>query len=437
MQIRSLIIFSLAFSSLISQEYTLDNLCQKGIENNPKIKSFIHKTSASKSYYDQSIDRYKPQLSIDGQLAHQQYTLEYTTGEQEFEGLSHQYQFSLKQPVYRATLLSSITDAKERIMLAKLFEEDEKAKLITQILQNTFELIRLKKTIQILTQKENILKKAYKYIKKSYTLKLASKVEEYQSLSMLKKSQSDLVVADQMYKNTLFNLKMLTKIDDVEKYIEKLNFNINAVKKTFNKINIRALKSQYHYNTRLELERQTVRISEVQIDLRAKERYPNIDAVISYGDSGGTLDATVRQDDTRAMLTLNFPIYQGGYVSDRVEEARYLKLSAEDFAEDMETNIKISLEKKIQDISSGIESINAESIAVQASKKYFEAAIASYRNGLGSLTDAYLAEADYYDNRLSLVNSESSVFSSLAEVYYYSGKADFQQVKELQKRYFK
>ena len=173
------------------------------------------------------------------------------------------------------------------------------------------------------------------------------------------------------------------------------------------------------------------------MELRGAERYPNIDAVISYGDTKGTLDATVRQDDTRAMLTLNFPLYQGGYVSDRVEEARYLTLSAQSNAEDIETNIKISLEKSIQDIISGLESVDSERVAVQASKKYFEAASESYRSGLGSLTEAYLAEADYHDSRLRLNNVESNIFRSLVDIYYYSGESAPNNVKELQRKFFK
>jgi len=437
MPTKFLLILSVFLSLLSAEKYSLEKLCQKGIENNPKIKSFAYKVSASNSFYNQSIDRIKPHFSIDGQVGQQEYSLKSGNSLQDFKGISHQYQFSLKQPVYRAKLLSAVTDAKEKIVLSKLLEDDEKAKLITQILQSSFELIKLKKTINILEQKEKILQKAYVNIEKKHALKLASKVEQYQALSMLKQSQSDLVIAGQTYDHILFNLKLLTKLKNVEKYIKTLKFNMNSIQKTFKKVNISNLKSKYNKNTRVKLERQTVKIAKVQIDYRAKERYPNLDLVVSYGDSGGTIDTTVRQNDSRAMLTLNFPLYQGGYVTDRVEEARFLALSAQESAENVEMSIKISLEKKIQDIRSGIESVNAENIAVKASKKYFEAATESYKNGLGSLTDAYLAEADYHDNRLRLIAVETNIFSSLAEIYYYSGLSDIKHVQNLQKKYFR
>lgn len=436
---RSVLLLTVFLSLLSAEKYTLENLCKKGLDSNPKIKSFAHKVSASNSLYDQSIDNYKPHFTIDAQLGQQDYILgnTVTIQEQSFNGRSYQYQFLLKQPIYRANFLKTITDAEEKIILSKLIEKDEKAKFITQILQSSFELIKTRKNIHILSQKEKILEKAYKNIEKKYKLKLASKVEQYQSLSMLKQSHSDLVVATQTYNQIYFNLKTLTKLDNVENYTKGLKFNINAIKNTFKKENTSHLESEYTQNTRVKLERQTVEISKVQIDLRASEGQPNVDLVVSYGDAGGTLDATVRQNDSRAMLALNFPLYQGGRVTDRVEEARYLFLAAQESANDIEMSIKISLEKKIQDILSGIESFDAEKVAVEASKKYFDAAMASYRNGVGSLTDAYLAEADYYDNRLRLIDAESSIFIALAEIYYYSGIADLKDVKNLQKKYFR
>jgi len=427
----------LSSSPLSAGKYSLSSLCQNGIEHNPRIKSFEHRTSASNSVYDQSIDQYKPHFNIEGDVSQQRYTLGSDVSSRDYDGRSQRYNVSVRQSIYRATLLEAMTDAEERVVLAKLMEDDEKAKLITQILQSAFELVKLQKSIEILTQKEDLLHKAYKNIEKKHALKLASKVEEYQSLSRFKQSQSDLAIARQRYGHMLFNLKLLTKIEHVEKYVKTLRFNTSAVKKAYKKANIPHLKAQYKESTRVKLERQTVKISKVQIGLRSSERYPSVDAVVSYGDSGGTLDATVRQNDSRAMITVKFPFYQGGYVTDRVEEARYLVLSAQSNAEDIEMNIKISLEKAIQDIRSGLESVDAESVAVKASGKYFEAATESYRNGLGSLTDAYLAEADYHDNRLRLNNAESIIFNSLAEIYYYSGISDYDHVKEFQKIFFK
>ncbi len=432
MQIKVLGFFLLSFSLLYAKSYSLAELCKKGIHNNPRVKSLGYRSSASRSYYDQSIDQYKPHFNISGQYGMQNYDL----GTTNYRGSTYNYQFSLKQPVYRAKLLEAIKDASAKEMLSKLQLEDEKAKLIAQILQVSVELTRQRKIIDVLKKKVALLEKAYENIKKKHRVKLVSGADAFQSQAMLQQSKSELISAKQAYDYNLYNLRLLTKYEDVEKYIRGLHFNISAVEKAFKKANLKRIYGSISENTRIKLDRQSVKIAKIQIGLRNTERSPEFDAVLSYGDAGGTLDYATRKKDSRAMITLSFPIYQGGYVDDRVEEAKYLYMAASEDAEDSRLNIRISLEKALQNIKSGLESVKAQKAAVRASKKYFDGMIQSYQSGAVSLTDAYLAEADYRDNQLKLIRSEADIFASLAEIYYYTGKTDYKNIRKLQKKFF-
>ncbi len=430
----------LLLTMLDAKNSSLADLCQKGLENNPKIKSFGHKTSASQSYYDQSTDRYKPSLNISGQYGNQNYHYEYSEDDRPkeyFGGRAFNYNLTFKQSVYRAQLIEGMNDAKAREGLAMLQEKDEKAKLITMILQNAINSVRQKKIIAILSKKFSLLASAYENINKKFEMQLTSSTEKYQAFAKMQESKSDLTKARQMYEYSLYNLRLLTKYNDVEKYITSINFDIAAVRKAFNKSKFRSIQESVNYSTRVKLDEQTVRIAKIQIDFRNSERSPQVDAVLSYGDAGGSIDAITRQDETRAMLTLNFPVFQGGYVDDRVQESKYLYYAAKEEAEDSRLNIKISLEKSISNIKGGLESVTAEQSAVTASKKYLDGATQSYVSGVSSLTDAYLAEAEYRDNQLRLVNTEADILNSIIEANYYTGKTDYKYIKELQKKYLK
>ncbi len=428
----------LFFLTLIhAKNNSLSELCKKGIRNNPGIKSYAYKTSASHSYKDQSIDQYKPHFSISGQYGTQNYLYDYTNRNETYNGSVYNYQFTLKQPIYRAEFLQAITDARAKEKLAAYQEEDEKAKLITQIVQSAIESIRQKKVISILEKKVSLLQKAYSNINKKYAVKLASSADKYQALAMLEQSRSDLVQAKQNYEYNLYNLRLLTKYENVEPYIASLNFNIDAIQKSYKKAKRSTLQRSIQNNTRIRYEEQMTQIAKIQIGLRDTARSPQIDAVLSYGDNGGAIDTVTRRNESRAMITLNFPIYQGGYVDDRVKEAKFLYMAAQEEAENVRLNIRISMDKALQNIKGGLESVTAQRSAVKASKKYFEGAIQGYQNGVTSLTDAYLAEADYRDNQLRLVNSEADILLSLVEVYYYSGIADYKHIERLQYKYLK
>ena len=424
-------------SFLQAKEYSLSDLCKKGLQNNPRIKSYGYRTSASHSVKDQSIDQYKPHFSISGQYGTQNYYYEYPTQNVYYNGSSYNYQFMLKQPIYRADLLHKITDAHAREILAQLQEEDEKAKLTTQILQASIESIRQKKIIVILKKKVALLQKAYDNINKKYNVKLASSADKYQARSMLEQAKSDLARAEQTYAYNLYNLRLLTKYEKVEPYIRAFDFNTDAIQRAYKKVKRTKIQQSIFNNTRMRYQEQLVNIAKIQIGLRNSARAPQFDAVLSYGDNGGALDAVTRQNESRAMLTLNFPIYQGGYVDDSVQEAKFLYMAAKEDEADTRMNIKISMDKALQNIKGGIESIIAQRAAVKASRKYFEGAMDSYRSGVASLTDAYLAEADYRDNQLRLVQSEADIFLSLSEIYYYGGKMKLRDIREIQRKYFK
>ena len=426
-------LLSLLLIGSLANAKDLSQLCQKGITHNPKIKSFEHKSRASHSFYDQSVDRYKPSLNLSGQIGQQEYTYDNSFGGTKYSGETHSYRATLKQVIYNSSFGYGLEDARHKITLSNLQEEDERAKLITQILQSSFELLRLQQTMNLYKQKEKILDKAYQNIQKSHALQLASKVDTFQALARVQQSRSDLAKVKQIYNQTLFNLRLLTKFEGVESYIKGLKLDVNSITKEYRSINLSAIKSQYHNSTRVRLDKQMAVIAKEQINIRQSRRDPSLSIVLSGGDAGGTLDSVTRQNETSAMLTMDFPIYQGGAVEDSKEEAKHLYLAALSEAENTEMTVKISLQKALQDIASGLESAKADKISIKASKNYLQATMQSYEAGVGSLTDAYLAEAEYHDSQVRLINTNASIFVSLAEVYYYTGRADIKNIKKMQK----
>jgi len=416
---------------------SLDMLCKIGLEHNPKIKSYKHKVSASHSYYNQSKDQYMPHLNISGQYGYQDYDLGSSLSSKPYKGESYNYMFSVRQPIYRARLLDAIHDAQAREKLAKIEQKDQEARLVIQIVQSSIEILRDKKTVEVLSKKTKVLKKAYDNIYDKYKVQLASSADLFQAKAMLHQSQSELTQAKQKYDYNLFNLQLLTKTKDIKRYINKLDFSQKSLKFLKKRANIKTLKKLVNNNTQLKYYKQLIKIAKIQIDLRKSERLPQVDAVVSYADAGGSLDSVTRQNESKAMITLNFPIYQGGYVSDRVEEGRYLLMSSQEDYLDLYQNISISMEKSISNIQGGLESINAQNIALNASKKYFQSMVQSYKNGVASLTDTYLAESDYRDSQLKLINIEADVYLSIAEVYYYAGLTSIKDIQRLEKRYFK
>lgn len=437
MQIRVLCCIVFASIILHAESFTLADLCKKGLENNPKISSFTNRTSASKAAYSQSIDQYKPQINLSGQVDNQDYFYTSTFGnDQQYDGTLYNYKIALTQAIYSAKLLEMITDSKARQVLTGLQEEDERAKLVIQILQVSVELLKIKQSIAILEKKVSLLQKANTNIDKKYQLQLAPQADKYQSLAMLQQAKSQLLNEQKNYNYNLYNLRLLTKFKDVEKYLTSIKFNMPAIEKAYKTVRLSQLKAEVDNNTRVKLDQQTVQLAKIQIDLSNSEWKPTVNAVVSYNDSTGTIDNVTRQNESHAIISVGFPIYQGGYVDDRVEEASFLHMAAVDDAENSRLNIDISIEKALQNIQGGLESFKSDTLAVMASKKFLDSSILNYQNGTLSLTDVYLAEIDYHDNELRMIENQATIFTSLLEINYYIGRSNYKGVQTLQKKFF-
>jgi len=187
-------------------------------------------------------------------------------------------------------------------------------------------------------------------------------------------------------------------------------------------------------NTQMSLSKLYLEIARNEVDSRKVERYPTLDLKLSYSDTD-TTDSITRRNDIRAMLELSFPIYQGGYVSDRVNEALELYNASKEDLKNTKIESTISLEKYWQQIMSGLQTYLAKESAQTAAKIYFKTARNAYEQGVQSLTDAYLAEADYYDAQVQVINSAAELLNAILNIYYVTGSATCNKIEEFEKNY--
>lgn len=413
---------------------SISELCKSGLKNNPKINSLKYQEKAKKYAYEQSIDQYKPKLSLSASAGYNRYDYKYPTKTLTYKDTLYQYSAIVQQPIYRPKILNKITDAKIREKIAIAKKEDEKAKLTVMISQTVVELIRLQQIRHLLMKKVKLYDKAYNKILSKYNLRLANNSELHQANARLQKALSDLAQANQMFEYTKTNLKLLTKITEITESIFNKSYYIRQIDKKYSTEKLSKLKKMIENNTQMTLSKLYLEIAHNEINSRKVERYPTLDLKLSYSDTD-TTDSITRRNDMRAMIELSFPIYQGGYVSDRVNEALELYNASQEDLKNTKIENTISLEKYWQQIRSGLQTYHAKKIAQNAAETYYQTARNAYKQGVQSLTDAYLAEADYYDSQVQVINSAADLLNTILNIYYITGNATCKKIEEFEKNY--
>ncbi len=436
----SLIATLLSLSTLQAKSHhtgSLSGLCKRAVQNSPKILGLRHKENASIYATEQLYDRYKPQISISAGGGYERYDEKFSSGRKvEYEDKIYNYEAKISQTIYRPTLLKSIDNSRLKERASRLQREDQQAQLVVMLAQTAIERMRLQQIVKLNKKKVVIYKKALDQIASKFSMRLSNKSELNQAKARLQRAIADLAQTKQMIMMTDANLRLLSKVRNISPSIFNRHFRIDSVKRHYNKIGLKSLKKMINKNSTVKLSKAYVDIALSEVETRKAERYPTIDVSAGYSGSHGADETTVDRR-SRVMVNINFPIFQGGYVTDRVNEAKELYLAATQDLSDRIINSEMSLEKYWLQIKSALHTYQAQKAAEKATKIYFESAKSAYVQGLQSLTDAYLAEADYYDAQVSRINTGADILKSILNIYYVIGKADYKSIAQFEKRYLR
>ena len=416
---------------------SLANLCKRAVYNSPKILGLMHKENASGYATEQLYDRYKPQISISAGGGHERYDEKFPSGRKiHYTDNVYNYEAKVSQTIYRPTLLKSIDNYKLKAYASNLQTQDQKAQLVITLAQTAIERMRLQQIVRLNQKKVTIYRKALKQISSKFSMRLSNKSELNQAKARLQRAVADLARTKQMIMMTDANLRLLSKVRHIPSSIFNKRFRISNVSKHYHRVSLKSLKHLINKNTTVKLSQAYVEIALSEIETRKAERYPTVDVSAGYSGNHAADDTTIEKR-SRVMLNVNFPIFQGGYVTDRVNEAKELYLAAAQDLSNNKLNSEMSLEKYWLQIKSGLHTYKAQKSAEKATKIYFESAKSAYVQGLQSLTDAYLAEADYYDSEVSRINTGADILKSVLNIYYIIGKADYKSIAQFEKKYLR
>jgi len=323
----SLILFLFVFALSSYGEDLIDQLLERAIQNDFKLKSLKHQEKAKEYQIEQSKSQYKPQISFSSYIGWQEYKPYY--GDNRKQTLKYFY-LSLKQPIYRPDVFSQIKISKLYKSVARLKVEQEEQYMKYIFFNTLFDYLYAKEKLSIYTQIKDLNKKKLIYVNKLYSYKRATK----EDLNLAENSYQEAYISFKEaevelrnYKNALFLLISWNNAQSfTEDLVNKISLNINLSVKNLTK-NYSWWLSKLDNNFEIREAKKNVEIAKREIKKRKYQRYPKVDLEVSYRYSS-TSAVSVASDDKRIALIIDFPLYQGGYVTSLVMEAKELEKSA-------------------------------------------------------------------------------------------------------------
>tara|TARA_B100000123_G_C25731748_1_gene429600 strand:- start:572 stop:1876 length:1305 start_codon:yes stop_codon:yes gene_type:complete len=304
------------------------------------------------------------------------------------------YNLSIKQPLLHLYVFDEIKKAKSSLEQNEITRNNADSLLILESVRHYFNLIKFKNAVALSEIETDYRRSGYRVSSKLYEDGSIS-VEEYETLkNNYESSKNDLNVS----KNNLSQIK-----NDVYIFSGKELNDINDIElSTINHKNLvldDLIHSALTNNNTIRMSKQGMSINRNEIAAQRSRHYPTIDLVVEYDyiditQGGSQFGATTREDSTIS-LVLNFPIFNGGYQSSKIKEARlnYQKARLD------HTNSKRLIRKEIID-TFNIYNTNQGlySTALQILKTYsnkYENAQEGYDKGIYTNTQMLEAKLEY------------------------------------------
>ena len=194
-------------------------------------------------------------------------------------------------------------------------------------------------------------------------------------------------------------------------------------------------------NLDLQIRRDEVKIADREIDIRAGDRYPTIDAFASrsrnWNSGGYPYGATKNQggsDFSDAIgVEINIPIYQGGFKSSRVREGKLLKLKLQEDEEYLERQVKLEVRENFLHLQTNFAEIGAYDVALKSAKLTLDSTNLGFKAGLRDSIDVLRAQQVYFDAEKDILDNKYDYLMNLVNLKFSVGMLTKQDIVEINK----
>ena len=252
---------------------------------------------------------------------------------------SDTYAVSIKQPIFRLAFFDERKKSMDNVKKSSINIDEKLDTIIMDSVRLYFNVINAKNLIEEAELKKELASKIYQSSIKLYERGMITD-------KVLRENKKNLDLNNLDYEITLNNLQTakneILVFAGIELYeIHDLNPNAAIELEMYNLNNI--LKIAVSNSNVIKSAEFDVSMNKNDLKSKKSQFYPTIDLVASYDyndTSSGTRFGANKRESSTIGISLNFPIYQGGFQSSKVRESRINLSSAKLMLDHLKRQIK-------------------------------------------------------------------------------------------------
>lgn len=431
---KSMLIFWLLLGIIVfpSSIFPLDYLVaiEKAKNYDPRFLAVKHEYRASLTLPKQSRASLLPQITA----SYFKYQLNYLTSPPHyFDYSSYNFRLQLQQSLFNLVLWQDYLQSKERVNLAEQRLTEAELELVKRVSEAYFNFIFAQERLKVLEEEKRALQAQLQMAKALFQAGEATLTDIHDVEARLAELEFRRISAEKEFHSAKNNLVRLIgeEIISVPLFREDLPLpelsppDLEYWKKLAQTQS--PLVKYYHYSRE---------IARREISKQSYHGYPRVDLMASYIKTS-TIEYLRTAPITYSTLgiQITMPLFTGGYISAKKEEARERFRQAD---KEYERTLSEVLQQVIETffgVQSASAKIKASQVHLRSAEVALESTKKSYRAGLRTLVDVLNAESFLFQAKHSLLQAKFDYLKNFLALKYTCGNLTTSDLETIN-RYF-
>ena len=327
---------------------------------------------------------------------------------------TQRYGFDLRQSLYAQSNYETLDVARGQVSQAEAIYNIAYQDFLVRVAGGYFSVLTAQDGVIFAEAEEKALQRQFEQAEQRFEVGLTAVTDVHEARASYDNARARAIVSRNNLADTKEALYELTRqyFDDYDPLQEVLPL---VKPKPENPVEWVDIAMQY--NPVIVSAHMEVEIADATTRLQRSGHFPTLDLVASYSSFTNN-ELVIRDDfqnpigitslvnkDSRIGLQLNVPIYQGGYVSSRTRQARYLLNAVNEDLDQRQRSVVRATNNAYRAVIAGIEQVGAFNQAMISADSALEATQAGFEVGTRTIVDVLIAQQRYFqaqrDNSLA------------------------------------
>lgn len=411
-----------------TQVFCLDLLTavEKAKKADPRFSSVFHEYRAVLTLPKQSRASLLPQVSTAYSRVKINY---YSAPANYFDYYSYNFRISLQQPILNLPAWVDYSQSKIKTYMAESKLNDEELNLIKRVTDAYFDLLYAIDYLKVLQEEKKAIFEQLQMVKKLFSAGEATLTDVNDAEARYSDVLFRIVSAEKNLYSAKNNLARLIgeTPEDLMVLSEEVEFKEVEPSKVEDWVEFAKKRSPI-----IKYYLQAKEIAEKEISKQTFTAFPRID-FIAYYTKSTAIEYLRTAPITYSLIgiQISIPLFTGGYISAKKEEAREKFLQAKKDFERAVSDVTqqvvdyfFATKSAYAQIYAGVTALNASKLALDSTKK-------GYKAGIRTIVDVLNAESNYYQAKLNLLKAKYEYIKNLIALKYTCGILSYEDIIEV------